>query len=197
MKYLIGLTTEQINSISFVFLDKITQITGKQAIIYSDSYNAINTFSEELAQKYPLWLAEYDSTNINSGNWNNWLGLQYSDTGKINGINSNSVDLDYYKKEIFLDSTEKIQTPSYTNNKIINYTVQPGNTLSEIALKFDTTVNSIAGLNNIKNPNLIFINQILKIDISLSNSKLTEDSYELKHIIYTVKYRKYFNSNCK
>ena len=63
------------------------------------------------------------------------------------------------------------------------------NTLSSIAMQYDTTVESIAGLNNIKNPNLIFIGQILDIDTTLSYKVLSENSYEPSHIIYTIKYR--------
>ncbi len=44
------------------------------------------------------------------------------------------------------------------------YTVQPGNTLSELALKFNTTVQNIAILNNIKNVNLIYAGERLKIN---------------------------------
>ena len=45
----------------------------------------------------------------------------------------------------------------------IRYTVKKGDTLSEIALKFGTTVNAIAKKNNIKNVNKIYVGQILKI----------------------------------
>ncbi len=43
------------------------------------------------------------------------------------------------------------------------YTVEPGDTLSELAIKFDTTVSEIVRLNNIQNPNLIFVGQRLRI----------------------------------
>ena len=190
-----NLSNEEINSISFAFLNKVSELTKKDMVVYSDSYNAINTFSPELAEKYPLWIAEYDSETINTGNWNNWIGLQYSDAGKINGINSNSVDLDKFQKEIFLISTEAINTEPYFNTNLITYTVKAGNTLSGIALKYNTTVESIAGLNNIKNPNLIFVGQILDIDTSLKN--ISNDTYEPSHIIYTIKYRRYINVYCK
>ena len=45
----------------------------------------------------------------------------------------------------------------------IRYTVKKGDTLSEIALKFGTTVNAIAKKNNIKNVNKIYVGQVLKI----------------------------------
>ena len=44
------------------------------------------------------------------------------------------------------------------------YTVKPGDTLSEIAETYSTTVEKLAKLNNIKNVDLIFIDQVLVID---------------------------------
>ena len=44
------------------------------------------------------------------------------------------------------------------------YTVKSGDTLSEIAETYNTTVEKLAKLNNIKNVDLIFIDQVLVID---------------------------------
>ena len=44
-----------------------------------------------------------------------------------------------------------------------NYTVKPGDTLFRIALQFGTTVPAIAQANNITNPSLIFVGQVLNI----------------------------------
>lgn len=45
----------------------------------------------------------------------------------------------------------------------ISYTVVPGDNLSAIASKFNTTVSNLCSLNNINNPNLIYVGQVLKI----------------------------------
>lgn len=45
----------------------------------------------------------------------------------------------------------------------VTYKIKSGDTLSGIAQKFGTTVNKLAQLNNIKNVNLIYVGQILKI----------------------------------
>ena len=45
----------------------------------------------------------------------------------------------------------------------ILYTIKRGDTLSEIALRYDTTVDEIASLNNIKNPNLIYAGETIRI----------------------------------
>lgn len=46
----------------------------------------------------------------------------------------------------------------------IIYTVERGDTLSELALRFDTTVNEIASLNHITNINLIYVGETLRIN---------------------------------
>lgn len=45
----------------------------------------------------------------------------------------------------------------------VTYKIKSGDTLSEIAQKFGTTVSNLASLNNIKNVNLIYVGQTLKI----------------------------------
>ena len=55
--------------------------------------------------------------------------------------------------------------PSFTfAQESKTYTVKPGDTLSEIAETYNTTVEKLAKLNNIKNVDLIFIDQVLVID---------------------------------
>ena len=58
-------------------------------------------------------------------------------------------------------------TPKYSamakSKTTITYTVKRGDTLSAIAKKYGTTVNAIAAENGIKNKNLIYVGQKLKI----------------------------------
>ena len=55
--------------------------------------------------------------------------------------------------------------PSFTfAQESKTYTVKPGDTLSEIAETYNTTVEKLAKLNDIKNVDLIFIDQVLVID---------------------------------
>lgn len=51
-------------------------------------------------------------------------------------------------------------TPGY-----ITYTVQAGDTLYELAQRFGTTVQAIAALNGIADPNLIYVGQVLTIPV--------------------------------
>lgn len=50
-----------------------------------------------------------------------------------------------------------------TSSSKVYYTVKAGDTLSEIAKKYNTTVNQLASWNNIKNVNLIYVGQKLRV----------------------------------
>lgn len=68
--------------------------------------------------------------------------------------------------EIAKEVTKRLN-PNYQEpileDKEITYIVQKGDTLSKIAQKFNTNFVSIQKLNNIKNPNLIYVGQELRI----------------------------------
>lgn len=179
-----NLSKRQINEISQAFLTRLKEITGKEVIIYSDASNAKSVFDKSLADKYPLWVAEYGVNKPQNTNWKKWEGFQYADNGRIRGIRGN-VDLDKFTKEILLkDNTiipEKIKKPKSTK-PYKTYTVKKGNTLNSIAMRFGTSVDTIAKLNRIKNPNLIYVGEKLKIPPK--NSREINDT---KHTLYTIK----------
>ncbi|MCG9855916.1 LysM peptidoglycan-binding domain-containing protein, partial [Staphylococcus argenteus] len=51
-----------------------------------------------------------------------------------------------------------------------NYTVKSGDTLSGIATNFKTTVAKLQSLNNIANPNLIQVGQVLKVPSQVNSN---------------------------
>lgn len=177
-----GLSVEKINQISFAFLRRVQELANKECVVYSDAFNARTVFSRELAESYPLWIAEYD-VNIPSstGNWDEWIGFQYSDKGQIDGINAN-VDLDKFTQDIFLSNNSEIPAPepppNVSNN--IYYIVKRGDTLSRIASWYNTTVEELVRLNNIQNPNLIYIGERLLISTSDDPNKSKEINYVVK-----------------
>lgn len=179
------LSYDEINSISVAFLNEVVNITGKEAVIYSDASNTIHKFGEELAEKYPLWIAEYGVEEpINNGKWNSWVGFQYTSDGEIGGI-SGRVDMDKFTNGIFL--SENNIEPVQKHNKsfqsdVKNYIVEPGNTLWGISIEYGTTVEDIATLNNIINPNLIFPGEKLIIPVSTNDIKIS------KYSIYTIRW---------
>lgn len=133
--------------------------------------------SGDIAKRYTLWVAEYANKLNYSGAYAMW---QYSSTGKINGINGN-VDCNYcyvdypttiknggfngYKKQNATpsaapDTPVKDKKPATTET---TYTVVKGNTLSGIASRYGTTVAKLVKDNNIKNADLIYPGQKIKI----------------------------------
>lgn len=180
-----NLNIDEINSISEVFLEKVKELTKKEVIIYSDEYNARNVFNNELSQKYPLWIAEYGVEAPAKTNWEYWEGFQYSDLGVIAGING-KVDLDKFSNNILVSNTNQIEENGDENNYNydITYNVKQGDTLSFIALEYNTTVYELSKLNDIENPNLIFIGE--KIVVPINRNYYNETFREPKHVIYTV-----------
>lgn len=180
-----------INEVSQAFLNRTEELTKKEMVIYSDLYNASNVFKEELANKYPLWVAYYGNynnlVNINT-NWRSWIGVQYEDNGLINGIRG-YVDRDLYTEDIFLRDSSNLPNIKPKNNdkntETITYTVQRGDTLSQIARRFNTTVQEIASINNIPNINLIYPGEEIKI---ITNGVVQgNETRNTGSIIYTVK----------
>ena len=186
-----GINKEEINQIAQAFIKKVEELTKKQVIIYSDLYNSTKTFSIQTANTSELWLAYYgDYKNIENENtsWQNFIGIQYTDRGRVSGIRAN-VDRNMFTEKIFLDNqTEilKIENPiGITNTDVIYYTVKSGDTLSKIAMEYGTSVGEIAEINKILNINLIYPGQILKI---ITNSKIHgTESNGLGKTYYTIK----------
>lgn len=160
-----NLSVQEVNEISEAFLTTLEEVTGKEVVIYSDASNARDVFSRELAETYPIWVAEYFVQEpFDNGKWETWVGFQWTDRGRVSGI-SGSVDRDEFTNGIFLDERTVIPESENkpTTERTIEYVVKRGDTLTKIAIEFDTTVQRIVQENNIANPNLIFPGQILRI----------------------------------
>lgn len=101
---------------------------------------------------YDLWFAQYASEPSITG----MAMWQYTSTGKVPGI-SGDCDKNYSYKDY------RSPSPSPGPSVPDEYTVQPGDTLSEIALRFGTTVSKLAQLNRISDPDKIYPGQQLKL----------------------------------
>ena len=183
-----NLSVSEINQISKVFLETLESLTNSEVVIYSNAYSARTIFGQELT-KYPLWVANYGVSSPGSnGKWNSWVGWQYTSTGRVNGISGN-VDCDQFTSDIFMSSNIVIPDPATsvttTTENTIVYTVKRGDTLSQIALRYGTTVNQIVALNNIKNPNLIYPGERFTI---YTNSKGESGQNACGKIAYKIRY---------
>ena len=159
-----SLSIEEINEIGITFVRTVENLSGKEVIIYSNTNDATNIFSGELTN-YPLWVAQYEVEQPTpNGKWNTWAGWQYTDVGEVAGI-SGYVDRNKFTEEVFLENTSQIPLPENitppTAGGTTTIIIQRGDTLSELALKYNTTVARLVELNNIANPNLIYAGQTL------------------------------------
>ena len=129
--------------------------------------------------RFTKWVAQYNSqceyTGANKDIW------QYSDTGRVAGI-AGDVDMN----ECYRDFPAEISGGSTSSTKPAakptpapaakTHTVQSGETLSGIAAKYGTTYQSLAAINNISNPNLIYAGQVLKLSGSAAAKTYTVQS---------------------
>lgn len=168
-EYFGSLSVSQINAISEAYLDELTALTRREAVIYSDLSNARNIFSRALAEKYPLWAAQYgaDEPSAN-GKWREWVGFQYTDEGRVSGIYGN-VDRNIFTEGIFLSDSGRIDGEKRTSvrarTRTLTVYVRAGDTLWAIAREYGTTVEAIVRENRIVDPNRIFAGERLRITL--------------------------------
>lgn len=173
-EYFGSLSVSQINAISEAYLDELTALTKREAVIYSDLSNARNIFSRALAEKYPLWAAQYgaDEPSAN-GKWREWVGFQYTDEGRVGGIYGN-VDRNIFTEGIFLSDSGRIDGEKRTSvrarTRTLTVYVRAGDTLWAIAREYGTTVEAIARENRIVDPNRIFAGERLRITLPARGS---------------------------
>ncbi len=97
-----------------------------------------------------------------------------------------------------IKSFPNIEDNKVNNEEEIIYIVKKGDTLSGIASSFKTTYQELAKLNNISNPNLIHIGQVLKI-----NKTREEETYVVKNgdnlskiaALYNTSWQKIYEKN--
>ena len=173
-----GLDNYEVTRQAIEFLEEVRNYSGLDVAVYTYTNFAQYNLYEGLGlSEYPLWIAQLSEEGPSPNPiWGNkYVAWQYSDTGRVRGINA-STDLDLIYDGMFLDDREDIpkdqkqpqripgtrQEPS-TQSGVIYYTVQEGDTLTSIAQKYDTTFHEIAVTNSIANPNLIYVGEVLKI----------------------------------
>lgn len=171
-----GLDNQALSNQAIEFLEAVKEFSELDVVVYTyTNFAQTNLDINSNIGDYKLWIAQYSQSYPQENPiWGEqYIGWQYSESGSIRGINA-STDLDYFSSEILLDSKkviinkEPINKPinNPSNDRIIDYIVQQGDTLSGIAQKYHTTVNALAEENNIQNPNLIYPGQVIKVYIN-------------------------------
>ena len=179
--------TTMINGVQ-AWLDTVAQSVGRAPMVYTTA-SFWNAHLNSDFGSYPLWIARYSQSEpVVPTGWTTWNFWQYSQSGTVNGV-SGDVDLDYFAGSIdalmaFAQSGQSAQsnTPDAVNTSTggntdidqsittsdqsgggYTYIVKPGDTLSEIAASFNTSVEALQQANNTQNPNEIEVGQILTI----------------------------------
>lgn len=113
--------------------------------------------------RYDKWVAQWANKCTYTGEYGIW---QYTSRAKIDGIdgyvdaNESYNDYPHIIKKAGLNGWPKNSQEVVENEY---YTVQKGDTLSGIAAKIGKTYQYLAKINNLKNPNLIYPGQKLKM----------------------------------
>lgn len=186
---------------------KRVQDSGFTAVLYGYKSFLINHLGteglQEIASKYPLWLAEYPNYQVTSEpNYNyfpsfiNVQMLQFTSTYIAGGLDGN-VDFTGITENGYKNGNAQkpeTKTPAVTTGQQLHqdthsYTVKSGDNLSAIATKYNMTVNALATLNGISNPNLIYPGQSLRVADSGQGSTVSQKATTTTMTgSYTVRY---------
>lgn len=187
-------------------LQKI-QDAGYTAVLYGYKNFLINHLGsaglQEIASQWPLWLAEYPNYQVTTEpNYNffpsftNVQLFQFTSTYASGGLDGN-VDFTGITENGYKGGNAqkpKTTTPATTTGKQLhqdthNYTVKSGDTLSAIASRYGMTVNALVTLNGIKNANLIYPGQSLRVADSGQGSTVSQKATTTTPTsTYTVRY---------
>ena len=158
---LAGLTAANANAIALAFLETVEAELGSAAI-RADAQTAQSLWSAAIASRFPLWLTGCDAAV--GGNWSGWSGRQYAAHARVEGV-SGPAGLDGFTDGMLAGAAavpaNEAAVPTLASASALasaaqTYTVRRGDTLSEIAARFGTTVNELVRLNNIADPDRIY-----------------------------------------
>ena len=174
-----ALSRTETTDVALAFLQEVERLTGREPAIYCSASTPREDYDSRLAP-YSLWVAQYGAREPESNDiWPTWAGWQYSERGRVDGIEGN-VDLDLFTAEMRAEpeptksaSPTAAPTPSpapaatcgptatAATGEANAYVVQEGDTLTRIAQMFGTTVEALTALNGLADPSLIYVGQIL------------------------------------
>ena len=152
-----GQTKDKIISRVKTWLDIVESAFNRRPILYSRAYFLQDYFSEvgggppTWAREYPLWLAQYPNVYLEGSQpalprgWFQWTFWQYSQTGRVNGINA-KVDLN-----VFNGSLEQLYrfagVESSSGRPLQKHTVTAGDSFESIANRYGVTLRELINAN--------------------------------------------------
>lgn len=174
---------------SVLYALKRVQDAGFTAVLYGyRSFLTSHLDLASIAKQYPLALAEYKDYKVTAEpdynyfpSFDNVQLFQFTSTYVAGGLDG---DVDFtgitengYKggnAQAPTTSTPATNTGKQLHQDTHNYTVKSGDTLSAIASRYGMTVNALVMLNGIKNANLIYPGQVLRVADSGAGSTVTK-----------------------
>jgi len=176
-----GLTADEANAIAGAFLSTVENASGATPVVYTDAQSANLLYSRGIAQNYPLWVIDegnVDAPGAGNSPWSNWVGWQYRKSLDP-ACQSGGTPISRFTAGMLKQQIVPPARP-LPDTKLICVTVSYGDTLSAIARLFNTTVDEIAELNDIADPNRIFPGQRLFLRVSSSVPYACCDQYIVK-----------------
>ena len=134
---------------------------GYFAGLYCSTYYLNNYVSAAVRQRFAVWVAEYAAACHYTGQY----GIWQSGTGDVPGVRGDcDIDTSYIDYPAII---KKAGLNGFKSSapEPVTYTAKTGDTLTAIAKKYGTTVKAIKELNAIKDVNLIFVGQKIKIPV--------------------------------
>ncbi len=115
---------------------------------------------------YSVKVTAQAGLNVRKGAGTNYSIITALKCGTVVTVSKVSGNWGYVGKYggwICLDYTAKVSTTSTVKSDKVYYTVKSGDTLSYIAYRYNTTVDKLVSLNNIKNRDLIYVGQKIRV----------------------------------
>lgn len=174
---------------SVLYALKRVKDAGYTAVLYGyRSFLTSHLDLASIAKQYPLALAEYKDYKVTAEpdynyfpSFDNVQLFQFTSTYVAGGLDGD-VDFTGITENGYKGGNAQApttSTPATTTGKQLhqdthNYTVKSGDTLSAIASRYGMTVNALVMLNGIKNANLIYPGQVLRVADSGAGSTVTQ-----------------------
>lgn len=163
------------------WLDRVRDVTGVKPVIYmSASVLNANNWSSVVNADYGLWLARWASSPGSPSPWKTLALWQYTDAHPTGGMKVDG-DVFYGDAAAWNAYAGKSKSSGGSSSggssgggssssggsskpKTKSYTVKSGDTLSEIAVRYDTSVSELMKLNpSISDPDVIYAGQTIKV----------------------------------
>ncbi|MDQ0148243.1 GH25 family lysozyme [Eubacterium multiforme] len=111
-----GRSAKEVTNRCIEFLNEFKNLSGYECIIYTYT-NFAKTKLDYRLNKYKLWIAHY-GVNIpgENGIWKEWVGFQYTDKGKVSGIEG-FCDMNEFTNKIFINRSSHSSNNTNTSSK--------------------------------------------------------------------------------